>query len=500
MSVLDRSELEASPLADLHAIADQLGLDGFRRLRKAQLIDAILGEPGEGSAAASGRDSDDSDRDAGKGESEGGPSGRPNSPGATTEGGTRKRRGPRLRRGAKEETKNAPAAERKSSTSSSSTTPSSAASSRRGRGANERDGRSSSSGRGAAQPNGRAGAAPSKAAGVGADGGGRSVVELLGNGSAFLRVDPPEPSDDDVYISAAQVRRCELVSGDRVAGPVRTPRRSERYPSLVRIDTINGASADTVSEGARYEDLPVAYPSERLALNAGDPTLDAIEWLTPLGRGSRAVIVGPPRAGKTETLRRLLGALAGVGAAKGGSEAADTAPGDWPGAASVPAAGDEPTDSAALEVTVVLAGARPEEIAEWQEGPVPPVAALSFAASADAQGQAVERAVDAAKRTASRGGHALLLIDGLDGLHPPAARKTLAAARNLRDGGSLTVIATATQPFGGETTVIALDAALTGSGLPILDLSGSGTLKPELLVGEDGAKAIAKARAETRGA
>ena len=506
MSVLDRSELEASPLADLHAIADQLGLDGFRRLRKAQLIDAILGEPGEGSAAASGRDSDDSERDAGKGESEGGSSDRPESPGATAEGGTRKRRGPRLRRGAKEETKDPPAAERESSSSSSSTTSSSAASSRRGRGADERDRRSGSSGRTAARPNGRAGAAPSKAlAGDGADGGGRSaegVVELLGNGSAFLRVDPPEPSDDDVYISAAQVRRCELVSGDRVTGPVRTPRRSERYPSLVRIDTINGASADTVSEGARYEDLPVAYPSERLALNAGDPTLDAIEWLTPLGRGSRAVIVGPPRAGKTETLRRLLGALSGAGAAKGGSEAADTDPPGWPGAAGTPAADDGPTRPAALEVTVVLTGARPEEIAEWQEGPVPPVAALSFAASADAQGQAVERAVDAAKRTAARGGNALVLIDGLDGLHPPAARKTLAAARNLRDGGSLTVIATATQPFGGETTVIALDAALTGSGLPILDLSSSGTLKPELLVGEDGAKAIAQARAaalEARG-
>jgi transcription termination factor Rho len=302
------------------------------------------------------------------------------------------------------------------------------------------------------------------------------VVELLGNGSAFLRVDPPEPSDDDVYISAAQVRRCELVSGDRVTGPVRTPRRSERYPSLLRVDTINGASADAVSESAHYEDLPVAYPSERLALNAGDPTLDAIEWLTPLGRGSRAVIVGPARAGKTETLRRLLGALSAGTAAAGTADAGSGAP----------------------EITVVLAGARPEEIAEWQEGPAAPVAALSFAASADVQGQAVDRAIEAAKRIAARGADAVVLIDGLDGMHPPAARKTLAAARNLRDGGSLTVIATAARPFGGETTVIALDAGLTDSGLPILDLAGSGTLKAELLVGEDGAKAIAKARAEAR--
>jgi transcription termination factor Rho len=97
---------------------------------------------------------------------------------------------------------------------------------------------------------------------------------------------------------------------------------------------------------------------------------------------------------------------------------------------------------------------------------------------------------------AARGGNALVAIDNLDGLHPPAARKALAAARNLREAGSLTVIATAERPFGGETTVIALDAALTSTGRqPLLDLINSGTLKPELLVGEDGAEAITKARA-----
>jgi transcription termination factor Rho len=274
------------------------------------------------------------------------------------------------------------------------------------------------------------------------------VVELLGNGSAFLRVDPPEPSDDDVYISAAQVRRCELVSGDRVTGPVRTPRRSERYPSLVRVDTINGDSADAVSDGARYDELALDWPRDRLALGSKDPTLEAIEWLTPIGRGSRVVIVGARQAGKTETLRRLLEAVNGR---------------------------DD------LEVTIVLAGARPEEISQWREDPLAPVAALSFAASSDSQDQAVERAIEAAKRAAARGGDALVAIDGLDGLHPAAARKAMAAARNLR---------------GGETTVIALDAALTSTGRqPLLDLVNSGTLKPELLVGEDGAEAITKARA-----
>ena len=95
------------------------------------------------------------------------------------------------------------------------------------------------------------------------------------------------------------MRRCELVAGDEVAGPVRAPRRSERYPSLVRVDTINGRSADEVAEGTKYDDLPCTWATERFALESEDATLKAIEWLTPFGRGSRVVIVGASRAGKS---------------------------------------------------------------------------------------------------------------------------------------------------------------------------------------------------------
>ena len=293
------------------------------------------------------------------------------------------------------------------------------------------------------------------------------VVELLGNGSGFLRVSPPEPSDDDVYISAAQVRRCELVTGDAVAGPVRPPRRSERYPSLVRIDTINGRSADEVAEGTPFDDLPATLPNERLALGAEDATLKAIEWLTPLGRGSRATIIGGPRAGKTEALRRLATALAG---------------------------------QEDLDVTVVLAGVRPEEVGDWKAAGVEPATVLSFAASGDAQAQAIERVVETAKRVAARGGHAVVLVDSLTYIHGQAARKALASARNIVDGGSLTIVATADLPVGGETTVIALDVALTSTGrFPALDLVASGTLRPELLVGDAGADAIAQARAAAIG-
>ncbi|HEX4563120.1 MAG TPA: transcription termination factor Rho, partial [Solirubrobacteraceae bacterium] len=243
--------------------------------------------------------------------------------------------------------------------------------------------------------------------------------------------------------------------------------------SLVRVEEINGEPADRVSETARYDDLPVAYPSERITFEAKDATLEAIEWLTPIGRGSRAVLVGPARAGKTDTLRRVLEATYRSAAG-----------------------GDDDRSETGRQVTLVLLGARPEEIAWWQEGPLAPAAALTFAASAEAQGQALERAIEEAKRVAARGSDALLLIDGLDGVHPHTARKALAAARNLREAGSLTILATASKPFGGESTVIALDAALASTGRePILDLLASGTLRPELLVGDDGARAIAQARA-----
>lgn len=398
MAVLDREELQASPLADLHVIAGQLGVEGFRRLRKAELIDAILSHQNGAGEEKSSR------------------------PGRTRRPRTTRSRSAKEPAGEPEEQDGkAPSAARR----------------KRGRAAEPE-----------AQENERS-----------AEG----VVEILGNGSAFVRINHPDSSDGDVYVSAAQVRRCELVSGDRVSGPVRMPRRSERYPSLVRIETINGQSADTVAEGTRYEELPIAWPSERIAFDSQDATLQAIEWLTPIGLGSRVAIVGPAHSGKSETLRRVAAALG---------------------------------DREGVESMLVLCGARPEEIDEWGEGPLKPAVALDFAASADAQGQAVEGVVETAKRLAARGGNAIVLIDGLDGLHPHTARRILAAARNLREAGSLTILATASRPFGGETTVVALDAANASTGrFPALDLLGSGTLRAELLVGADGAEAIVRARA-----
>jgi transcription termination factor Rho len=430
MTVLDRSELQASPLADLHVIADQIGLEGFRRLRKADLIDAILGEkaPQEANGDTPVEAAEPSGRDGAEESAE-----------ETTgrRASSRRSRSTRSRRGSGA----AKAKEAEQEETEQDSTPAS----RRG------EKTEGARGRGEREKSVESGSPTS------------GVVEVLGNGSAFLRVDPPEPSDADVYISAAQVRRCELVSGDTVSGPVRAPRRSERYPSLIRVETINGEGADSGAEATHYDDLPASYPSERFAFDSEDPTLKAIEWLTPLGRGSRASIVGAARSGKTETLRLIVGALAG---------------------------------REGIELKLVLVGVRPEEIAGWRQGPVAPEATLTFAASAETRGRALETVLDAAKRVAARGSDVVVAIDSLDGLQPHIAHKALAAARNLTDGGSLTVIATAARPFGGESTVIALDVARTSTGrLPALELVSSGTLKAELLVGEDGAEAILHARA-----
>ncbi|MDA0136678.1 Rho termination factor N-terminal domain-containing protein [Solirubrobacter deserti] len=396
-TVLDRSALEQSPLADLHLLANELGVDGFRRLRKPDLVDAILARQGgeaaaEEPVAVGGGDEDEAPK--------------------------RSRRG---RRGG------------------------------RGRRRDEDEG---DSGRDRDRDRDEEPVAETRGGG-GEDKIATGTVELLANGSGFLRLSEDEESEGDIYISAAQVKRCELVSGDKISGPVRPARRSERFASLVRVDTINGRPADEVAEGTRFEELPVAWPEERIALGAEDAAVNAVQWLTPFGKGSRVVIAGAARSGKSELLRRLAVALAA---------------------------------KQDLEVSAVLAGVLPEEIADW---PVTPSAALTFAASSDAQAQAVEQAVETGRRVAARGGDAVVLIDGFEYLPANAARRALAAGRNLSGGGSLTVIATSLAPVGGETTVIALDAAAAALGtFPALALAESGVLRADLLVGEAGVEAI----------
>lgn len=380
MSIINAEDLEASPLADLHALASTLGVDGFRRLRKPDLVDAILVRQGGSPPDEGGRGAPDEN---GRGGDE--------AP-ARSSGRSRRRRG-------------------------------------RARDADPGDDAAPPSDRGAAQP-----VEPPRTV--------EGVVELLANGSGFVRPDGATDSDSDVYISAAQARRCELVAGDRVAGPVRPPRRSERHPSVIRIDSINGTPADEAVHGTRIDDIEVDWPSQRLPLAGADPLLAAIDRIAPFGAGSRVTVVGPPRSGKTLALGRLAAALA-------------------------------PLDG--FEVELVAVGVRPEELSEYRGLDYVTGPGQTFSASREAQDAAVEQAVERGRRVAVRGGNAIVLIDTLEGLSDGGSRRALAAARNLRGAGSLTVIATAGEPLGGETTVIALAGGA-------LDEERSGTLRSESLV------------------
>lgn len=414
MSILTSEALEGSPLADLHAIASEIGIDGFRRLRKADLVAAILDRQGGEAADGDGPVAEEPARP------------------------------PRQRR---ERRRPSAAAETETEAEAEAGAAEEPARPPRQRGERRRPST-------AVEAEAQA-AAPESVEGV---------VEVLGNGSAFIRLSAPDTSEGDVYISAAQVRRCELVSGDRVGGPVRSPRRSERHPSLVRVETINGVAADEVAAGTPYDELPAAFPTSPVTFASKHATLLEIARIAPIGRGSRVSVTGAPGSGRTTALRALAVELA---AQEG------------------------------VELRLVLAGTRPEERAEWAAAELEPVAVTVLGAAPDTQSQALERVVEEARRSVARGGHVAIVVDSLDAVAAPAARRALAAARNVPDGGSLTVVAAAREPLGGETTVIALDArAGAVERRPVLDPVASFTLRLDVLLGARKATTVAKARAK----
>jgi transcription termination factor Rho len=386
MSVLDRKELEQSPLADLHTIASELGVEGFRRMRKGDLIKAILRDQDGGDSEA------EAEADAAAGEDD-------------------VEELPERDRAAEaeavvEDIKEKPAKEKPARRKPAK--PEAAE-------AEEEDEEEPEP---EAEEDVRTG-----------------VLDILPNGSGFMRSDPFAHSRDDVYISPAQIRRCELRAGDEISGPVRPPRRSERYPSLVRIDSVNGQLPEPPTERPRFEELTAVFATEKLASPDG---LDS----APFGKGSRVAIAGPPGSGATSLLRRIVSELAG----------------------------------GSLEPVVVLAGVRPEELTEWRRESGITVAGGAFDGSMDEQAQVAEMAVERAKRAVEQGRDAVILVDSLDSLPAAVARRVFGAARKLEEGGSLTVIAAtreSTEPLRVATTRIVLDGGSVAA--------GSGTTRADLL-------------------
>jgi len=380
VSVLQRKELEDSPLADLHAIAAELMIEGYRTLRKEDLIAAIL--KGEGPEEA--------------GQSpEPGPREEAPAPARRSRGRSRSRSKPKSEAAAEE-----PVAE-----------PDEA-------------------------PDDTEEEVPSGDPVTG-------TLDILPNGSGFVRAGGA-PSDD-VYVSPAQIRRCELRAGDGVGGSLRPARRNERHPSLVRVEQVNGRDAEPPEERPHFDDLTPVHPSEAL------PAPKALESV-PFGKGSRVAVAGGPGAGATRLLREIVASLTGE------------------------KAGDP-------QVSVVLVGARPEEVTDWAREAGVPVTGGSFDRSIEAQAQAAELAVERAKRVAERGGDAVVVIDSLESLPQGVSRRVFGSARKLEEGGSVTVIAATGMAWEAQrqaSTRIGLDPSQK-AGQPQVSDARSGTLRADLL-------------------
>jgi transcription termination factor Rho len=296
------------------------------------------------------------------------------------------------------------------------------------------------------------------------------VLDIVPAGHGFLRLGGLEPQEGDIYISASQIRRCELRPGDTVAGPARDPRRGERHKALVRVDTVNGAEPGAERAGA-FENLTPVAPSRRivLALPGDDLTARAVDLVVPLSYGQRVLVEAAPRSGRTTLLRSLVAAIGG---------------------------GPEPPG-----IIVLLVDERPEEVTEWRRSaPGAEIAAAPADLDAPDQVRHAELAVARAKRRAESGEDVVLVVDSLTRLgvaygDAASVKPVFGAGRELEEegSGSLTVIATVLSGTDDGTgaldaldttqnATIALDPELVAAGVfPPIDLQRSNATAEESL-------------------
>ena len=241
------------------------------------------------------------------------------------------------------------------------------------------------------------------------------VLELTRQRFGFLRLSGLDPDPDDVYISASQVRRCELRPGDHVAGPARQPRRGERHRALVHVDEVNGAEP-LAEERPDFDALAPVLPERRLALDSdrADVLVRAVDLLAPLALGQRVLVSAAPRSGRTTLLRGIARAAAAEG----------------------------------LRPIVLLVDERPEEATAWREAVPDAEFAIATAELAPRdQVHVAELALERARRLAESGDDAVLLCDSLSRLafasgDAGEVKRLFGSGRNLAGGGSLTVVAT----------------------------------------------------------
>jgi transcription termination factor Rho len=319
---------------------------------------------------------------------------------------------------------------------------------------------------------------------------GEGVLEILPDGFGFLRAPDYNylPGPDDIYVSPSQIRRFNLRTGDTIAGQIRPPKDSERYFALLKVEAINYEDPEGSREKILFDNLTPLYPDERIKLEteAEEYTTRVMDLLTPIGKGQRGLIVSPPRAGKTVILQQIANSIA--------------------------------VNHKEVILIVLLIDERPEEVTDMERTVKGEVVSSTFDEPATRHIQVAEMVLEKAKRLVECGRDVVILLDSITRLArayntvvPPSGKvlsggvdsnalhrpkRFFGAARNIEEGGSLTVIATALidtgsrmdevifEEFKGTGNMeIYLDRKLSDRRIfPAIDINRSGTRKEELLL------------------
>jgi transcription termination factor Rho len=317
------------------------------------------------------------------------------------------------------------------------------------------------------------------------------VLEVMNEGMGFLRAEHYLPGPNDIYVSQSQIRRFGLRTGDMVIGQIRPPKDSEKYYGLLRVETINGLDPEATRDRPKFESLTAIFPQERFDLETDRHALAnrMLNLIAPVGKGQRGLIVSPPKAGKTTVLKGIANAIS--------------------------------TKYPRIHLMVALIGERPEEVTDMDRSVDAEVISSTFDDPASSHVRVAEIALERAKRLVECGRDVVILLDsitrlaraynlmvtpsgrtlsgGLDpaALYPP--KRFFGAARNLEEGGSLTIIATCIVDSGSRMDDVVYEE-FKGTGnmelhlsrrlqerrvFPAFDIERSSTRREELLLGPD---------------
>lgn len=322
---------------------------------------------------------------------------------------------------------------------------------------------------------------------------GEGVLEILPDGFGFLRAPSYNylPGPDDIYVSPSQIRRFDMHTGDTVAGQIRPPKDNERYFALLKVEAINFENPEIAKEKILFDNLTPLYPQRRLGLEAGNGDYSAriLDLITPIGKGQRGLIVAPPRTGKTMLLQVIANSIT--------------------------------INHPEVILIVLLIDERPEEVTDMQRSVKGEVVSSTFDEPAQRHVQVAEMVIEKAKRLVEHKRDVVILLDSItrlarayNSIVPPSGKvlsggidsnalqrpkRFFGAARNIEEGGSLTIIATALvdtgsrmddvifEEFKGTGNMeIHLDRKLVDKRIfPAVDINKSGTRKEELLLSSE---------------